>query len=222
MRALARLSPTIVAEAPSPTFVHHGLCDRFSRQRDTMRYSSRQALEQVIDRARKLADSPLAKGTLDFDIRWAPPEPPAVSGADAVKLQAAVRLARQFMQPDDLVCIGTLPDRLADDDDLRPAFKRDLEKVVRRLDTALDQVPAMRVKLKGTTTPAHRIVLEAFFEGNLDGLESEQQEALRLWLAHPASAMLIRSQIQTGLSALLKSVQEVRRACERELLHAAG
>jgi len=187
-----------------------------------MRYSSRQALEQIIDRARRLADSPLAKGTLDFDIRWTPPDPPIVSGADAVKLQAAVRLARQFTQAGDAVCIATLPERLEDDADLRPAFKRDLEKVARRLDSALDQVPAMRVKLKGTTTPAHRVVLEAFFEGNLEGLDPAQQESLRLWLAHPASAMLIRSQIQTGLAALLKAVQELRRACERELLHAAG
>jgi len=187
-----------------------------------MRYSSRQALEQVVDRARRLAESPLAKGTLDFDIRWTPPDPPAVSGADAVKLQAAVRLVRQFTEPEDTVCITTLPERLGDDSDLRPAFKRDLEKIAKRLDTALDQVPAMRVKLKGTTAPAHRVVLEAFFAGNLEGIAPKQQEALRLWLASPASAMLIRSQIQTGLAALLKSVQELRRACERELLHAAS
>lgn len=189
-----------------------------------MRHSSRQALEQVIDRARRLAGSPLAKEPLELEVRWAPPAPPTLIGPDQLGLDAALRLVRQFLQPSEPICFEVLLEKLPEDPDLSAPFRRDLDKVVRELAVALDQPPAMRFKIKGQmpTPPSGRDLLEAFLRGSIDHLEPRRREVVASWLTQPVSALLARAQLQTALGTVCKAIQRLRGVCERELLRAAS
>jgi hypothetical protein len=187
-----------------------------------VRHSSRQALEQVVDRARRLASSPLAKDPLDLDVRWTPPAAPVLVGADQLALDAALRIARQFLQRSEPISFTSLTERLPDDPDLSAPFRRDLERLVRELGANLDQPPAMRFKIRGQTPPTYREILEAFLQGGIEHLDPIRRETLASWLTQPVSALLVRSQLQTALGFVCKSIQRLRALCERELLRAAG
>jgi hypothetical protein len=187
-----------------------------------VRHSSRQALEAVVDRARRLAGGPLAKEPLNLDVRWAPPAAPALVGADQLALDAALRIARQFLQPGEAISFTALAERLPEDPDLSAPFRRDLDKLVRELAADLDQPPAMRFKIRGQMPPTYREILEAFLQGGIDHLDPVQRETLASWLTQPVSALLVRAQLQTALGSVCKSIQRLRSICERELLRAAG
>jgi len=174
-----------------------------------------------VERATRIASSPLGKSPLDFELVWSPPAPPRLSGADPASLQAALRLVHQFLETDDKVAFPVLAKRLPEDDELSPRFLRDLPKIFRRLESALDQAPAMRAQVRGHKAPAHRVVLEAFFDASLEGLKPADQQALEVWLSQPASALLIRAQLQSALGAALEAIRQLRKLCERELLDAA-
>jgi hypothetical protein len=189
-----------------------------------VRHSSRQALEQVIDRARRLASSPLAKEPPEIDVRWAPPAAPVLVGPDQLSLDAAMRIVRQFLQPSEPTCFATLLEKLPDDPDLSAPFRRDLDKVVRELSSTLDQPPTMRFKIKGQlpTPPTQRDLLDALLQGGLDHLDPKRREKLASWLTQPVSALLVRAQLQTALGSVCKAIQRLRSVCERELLRAAS
>ena len=193
-----------------------------------VRHSSRQALELVVERARRLASSPLAKEPLDLDVRWMPPAPPALIGADQLGLDAALRIARQFLQPSEPICFRVLVAKLSEDPDLSAPFRRDLDKLVRELGASLDQPPVMRFKIKGQTPvkgqtpPSYGELLEAFLQGGIDHLDPKRRDILASWLTQPVTALLLRAQLQTALGSLCKSIQKLRGLCERELLRAAS
>jgi hypothetical protein len=189
-----------------------------------VRHSSRQALEAVIDRARRLASSPLAKEPLDLDVRWTPPEPPTLIAPDQLGLEAALRIVRQFMQPSESICFQVLREKLSDDPDLSAPFRRDLDKLVRELAVTLDQPPVMRFKIKGQlpTPPSSRDLLEGLLHGSVEHLDPKRRETLATWLTQPVSALLARAQLQTALGSVCKAIQRLRSLCERELLRAAS
>jgi hypothetical protein len=189
-----------------------------------VRHSSRQALEAVIDRARRLASSPLAKEPLELDVRWTPPDGPTLISPDQLGLEAALRIVRQFLQPAEPICFQVLLEKLSDDPDLGAPFRRDLDKLVRELAVTLDQPPVMRFKIKGKlpTAPSSRDLLEAFLHGSVEQLEPKRRETLATWLTQPVSALLARAQVQTALASVYKAIQRLRSICERELLRAAS
>jgi hypothetical protein len=189
-----------------------------------MRHSSRQALELVVERARRLASSPLAKEPVDLDLRWTPPAPPVLISADQLSLDAGLRIARQFLQPSEPICFSVLLGKLGEDADLSAPFRKDLDKLVRDLRASLDQPPPMRIKIKGQipTPPSYGELLEAFLHGSIDHLEPKRRENLAKWLTTPVSALLVRAQLQTALGSLCKTIQRLRSLCERELLRAAS
>jgi len=187
-----------------------------------VRHSSRQALEAVVDRARRLASSPLAKEPLQIDVRWTPPAAPTLASPDQLALDAALRVARQFLQPSELVSFASLTEKLPEDPDLSAPFRRDLDRLVRELAASLDQPPPMRFKVKGQTPPTYREILEAFLHGSMDHLDPKRRETLASWLTQPVTALLLRSQLTTAISAVYKTIQRLRAVCERELLRAAG
>lgn len=181
-------------------------------------------MEQVIDRARRLASSPLAKEPLELDVRWTPPGSPTLSAPDQLGLEAGLRIVRQFLQPSEPICFQVLLEKLSDDHDLSAPFRRDLDKLVRELAVALDQPPVMRFKIKGQlpTAPSSRDLLEAFLHGGVEHLESKRRETLATWLTQPVSALLARAQLSTALGVVCKAIQRLRGVCERELLRAAS
>jgi hypothetical protein len=178
----------------------------------------------VIDRARRLASSPLAKEPLELDVRWMPPAGPTLMAPDQLGLEAALRIVRQFLQPSESIGFQVLREKLSEDPDLSAPFKRDLDKLVRELAVTLDQPPVMRFKIKGKlpTAPSSRDLLEAFLTGDVEHLDPKRRETLATWLTQPVSALLARAQVQTALGSVHKAIQRLRGLCERELLRAAS
>lgn len=179
-------------------------------------------MEQVIERARKLASSPLSKDALEIDVRWTPPEPPRISGADQLNLDAALRGIRQFLRETDPGSLRSIVGQLSADEDLDPGFRKDLARLLRQLDGNLDQPPPMRFKVRGQGAPTYREILEAILYGSLECVAEKRRAPLESWLAQPVTALLVRSQFQAALASVYSSVQRLRSLCERELLRAAS
>ena len=190
-----------------------------------MRYSSRQALEGVIEKTARLAGSPLAKlleDGKDLGVRWQPPEPPVLTGPDQQALDAALRIARQLDERSGPESFEAIAERLSEDADLSDQLGRDLARLVRQLRGALDRPPAMRFKVKGQTPPTHRETLDLFLHRDPDRLDPARRKALSSWIGQPTGILLVRSQLQVALGDLCKAAQQLRSICERELLRAAG
>jgi hypothetical protein len=187
-----------------------------------MRHSSRQTLELVVERARRLASSPLAKDPVDLEIRWTPDGAPRVIGGQQHPIEAALRIVRQFLEPAEAISFSALGERFRGDEELSPSFARDLERLVRELAVQLDQAPALRFKIRGQSPPTTpREILDAVLHGRLEQLDPARRETLARWLAQPVSALLVRAQLQSALAAVGTAIQRLRGLCERELLRSA-
>ena len=194
----------------------------FSAGWEHVRYSSRQALEGVIERAGRLAGSPLLKQSAELDLHWSPPDPPRVTAPDQAGIDAAVRIARQFMRPDDPHSFQSLAARLDDDPDISAGFKRELAKLIRQLHAGLDQPPPMRFKVQGEAPPTYQEILDVFLHGAIERVAQARRDPLVSWLAQPTRRLLVRSQLQSGLADVCKAIQKLQSLSQRELLRAAG
>jgi hypothetical protein len=186
-----------------------------------VRYSSRQALELVIERARRLAGSPLGKDAPEFTVRWTPPDSASAVGSDPLSFELALRIARQFLDPAESISFFAFAERVLDDPELSDLLRREFQNLVRELDASLDRPPSLHFKVRGQAPPPQREILDVFLYGSLQRLAPDRREPIRNWLNQPATALLVRSQLQTSLATLCKAIQQLRGACERELLRAA-
>ena len=186
-----------------------------------MLYSTRTALEGMIERAERLSRNPRLKESDSLEIRWEPPEPPRVSGADQIGVDLTLRVARELLDDDDASSLEAFRRQIAADPDVSDGCKRDCARLGRRLREGPDQPPTIRIRAKGLKPPTQWDLLQAVLFGDLERIDPNKRDTLRSWLAQPTMALVLRAQVQTALIRVCEALAELKRICDRELQRAA-
>ena len=187
-----------------------------------MLYSNRQALEKIVAQATRLGQSSLLKGPFALAIHWDPPNAPVFRGGDQLALDVGMRTARLFLGKGEPLAFDTLNTTLQGDPDISPQCRKELDRLWKKLDTALGRSNTIRVSVKGQKAPTQWELLRLFLFGDMDQVEPASRELVRTWLGKPTTAFLLQSQFQTALVTVCEAVIELKGICQRELLRAAG
>lgn len=186
-----------------------------------MLYSTRTALEGMIEKAERLSRTPRLKENDTLEIEWSPPELPELRGPNQLGIDITIRTARDLIDDAAPSSLASFRRQIADDPDVSDACKRDCARLGKRLRDSLDQPPKIRIRGRGQSPPTQWDLLQALLFGDLERIDAKKRDTVRAWLGQPTTALVLRAQVQTALIRVCDALVDLKQICDRELQRAA-